>query len=134
MKRIMLVALFAVAGSAFAAKSQKVAPPSAEQTIEAARVKMMESATTAIRESLSDPESARFRRVAVSPKGRAVCGEVNAKNAMGGYVGFRRFIVAPDQSGIEGDDTYFAETHWKERCVDDVLYSETELAKRYSSN
>lgn len=135
MRQMILVALIAVSSAAFAAKPKPKAPQAPqlteEQKIEATRVKMVDAATTAIRDSMKDPESARFRRVVVSPKGRAVCGEVNAKNEMGGYVGFRRFIVAADRAGVEGDETYFAETHWQERCVDDVPFNESEVAKKY---
>lgn len=42
--------------------------------------------------SMKDPESVRFRNVRVF-RGVAVCGEVNAKNSYGGYVGFKRFFV-----------------------------------------
>jgi hypothetical protein len=53
-------------------------------------------AENAVRETLSDPEAARFKDISVSahllpgekPK---VCGWVNAKNKFGGYVGFRSF-------------------------------------------
>jgi len=62
--------------------------------------------------SLSDPESAQFLGVTVSND--AVCGQVNAKNKLGGYVGFRNFIVhdgtallepseAEPPSGVNGD-------------------------------
>lgn len=136
MKFIMLVALL-VASSAFAAGpkhnpkqiSQQIPQQTEEQRAEAENTKKIDAATNSIREALNDPESARFRRVALSPKGRAVCGEVNAKNKMGGYVGFRRFIVAADQSGIEDDNTSFVESNWQSRCVLDVLYSEVDAAK-----
>ncbi|MFC0634344.1 hypothetical protein [Brevundimonas balnearis] len=45
---------------------------------------------------LRDPSSAQFRAVEVieQPDGRSVvCGEVNGKNAYGGYAGFTRFVV-----------------------------------------
>ena len=48
--------------------------------------------------TLRDPQSAQFRNLKVvdgSIDGRGeklVCGEVNAKNAMGGFVGFQPFI------------------------------------------
>lgn len=45
-----------------------------------------------VRDNLTDPSSARFRNVQQKPNG-AVCGEVNAKNRMGGYVGFAPFAV-----------------------------------------
>ena len=44
---------------------------------------------------LSDPDSARFRNMGVYEKplgGFVVCGEVNGKNRLGGYVGYRRFF------------------------------------------
>lgn len=62
----------------------------------------------AVRERLYDPESAQFRGVRVVYAG--YCGEVNAKNKMGGYVGFREFFAAPPPIGdgwivqIDGDD------------------------------
>lgn len=48
------------------------------------------------REQLADPESARFRGSVVNTKWRipVVCGEVNYRNATGGYDGFQRFVSA----------------------------------------
>lgn len=117
MKRIVLMALV-VASSAFAAKPK--APP-AEDYGKAVEAKMIAEGQDRIVNRLNDPESARFRNVFISPKGRAICGEVNAKNAMGGYVGFRRFISAKDRAGVEDDGSYFADTHWVERCIRDEL-------------
>jgi hypothetical protein len=52
-------------------------------------------AKQAVLKKLRDPESARFRNVRnVGDRGAAgegVCGEVNAKNTNGGYVGFQHF-------------------------------------------
>lgn len=61
----------------------------------------IEQAKVAISKDLKDPSSAQFRNVRVI-SGK-VCGEVNAKNAMGGYVGFQRFWwvnYAPDTATI----------------------------------
>ncbi|TQL83105.1 hypothetical protein [Delftia sp. HK171] len=54
---------------------------------------------------LKDGESARFRNVHLKPylQGAVVCGEVNAKNSYGGYVGFTRF--AAGISGAMLEDT-----------------------------
>lgn len=55
-----------------------------------------EKVQSAVREKLNDPESAQFRLITpskVDPSGDTFCGEVNAKNAMGGYVGYRAFVV-----------------------------------------
>jgi hypothetical protein len=51
-----------------------------------------------VRSGLNDPDSASFRNEKYVPasakiKASAVCGEVNAKNRMGGFVGFSRFIA-----------------------------------------
>ncbi|MBV7542211.1 hypothetical protein [Acidovorax sp. sic0104] len=55
-----------------------------------------------VADGLSDPDSAKFRRLFISEfeegKGTAtailsLCGEVNAKNKMGGYVGYHRFVA-----------------------------------------
>lgn len=51
----------------------------------------------AMESSLKDPESMRLQNVRFGPnktKGmQTVCGEVNAKNGFGGYVGFRGFYA-----------------------------------------
>lgn len=47
---------------------------------------------------LRDPESAQFQSTKVS--GDYVCGEVNGRNAFGGYAGFGRFVVTPAGKAI----------------------------------
>lgn len=60
-----------------------------------------------ILEAMKDPDSATFRRLTSSPDASIVCGEVNAKNSMGGYVGYRKFI----NIGVGWDDyTIFEES------------------------
>lgn len=49
--------------------------------------------------SLKDPASAQFRNLFAISRGTGddkVCGEINAKNSYGGYVGFRMFYVSSD--------------------------------------
>ena len=55
---------------------------------------------TAVAAKMVDPGSATFQ--ALSEKGAdfAYCGEVNAKNRMGGYVGYQKFFA---QRGSAGD-------------------------------
>lgn len=43
-----------------------------------------------MRARLKDPESARFQNIRPVARGE-ICGQVNAKNAFGGYVGFQHF-------------------------------------------
>lgn len=51
----------------------------------------------AILEQLKDPASAQFSDLRVVPGG--LCGEVNAKNGFGGYVGRKPFFGTVDGSG-----------------------------------
>lgn len=64
-----------------------------------------------IKASLVDPKSAEFRNVLISRvKGApAVLGEINSKNRLGGYTGFRRFFVAEHLQAIEGENMSFYE-------------------------
>jgi len=53
---------------------------------------LISEAITAVRESLRDPYSARFRNLHVGKISKsAVFGEVNGKNGYGGYTGFTKF-------------------------------------------
>jgi hypothetical protein len=62
-------------------------------------------------DKLTDPTSAQIRKLARSTKDGIVCGEVNAKNKFGGYVGFvpftagvilpRALIVMPERRVVE---------------------------------
>lgn len=54
---------------------------------------------TAIEHKLIDPTSAQYRNV--NKRDDIVCGEVNAKNRMGGYAGFVRFFVDGSTAEIE---------------------------------
>lgn len=52
----------------------------------------IEQGKDAVRELLRDPNGAQFRNVRLSSDGH-VCGEVNPRNGMGGYAGFRPFVA-----------------------------------------
>lgn len=60
-------------------------------------------ATQLVKQYLTDPESAIFEHVRYVVSTGVICGSVNAKNRMGGYVGMTVFIV-----GVEGDVTFEA--------------------------
>jgi hypothetical protein len=77
---------------------------------------------------LKDPGSAQFRSLFVS-RGRLyvndvlttplrLCGEVNARNSFGGYVGFRRFVAWGGSPIVEKDDDgeAFGEVVWDRQC------------------
>ena len=66
----------------------------------------IEKAELAIKEGLKDPESAQFKNIAVKTNSLgevAVCGEVNARNSFGGYVGFQSFGVAGNVAVTQSD-------------------------------
>lgn len=59
---------------------------------------------------MRDPSSAQFREVrALKQKDGsvAVCGEVNGKNAYGGYAGFQKFVVHGGDVHIQSDSVDF---------------------------
>lgn len=61
---------------------------------------------------LRDPSSAQFRNVekVVQPDGRTgVCGEINGKNAYGGYAGFTRFVVHGTRVLIEPSEVIISD-------------------------
>ena len=73
-----------------------------------------------IKERLKDPGSAQFRNVkvyhGVAP---VVCGEVNAKNSFGGYIGFQRFISGGTIQVLESDmATDEMDKTWDQICRD----------------
>lgn len=70
---------------------------------------------------LADPDAALFRNVSYVGEwsGRGVvCGEVNIKNRMGGYIGYRRYFVWPEVVGVKKAD-YQIEGN---RIVSDRIY------------
>jgi hypothetical protein len=66
-------------------------------------VAQSQAAEEAVRNSLKDPDSAMFRGITVYRDGM-VCGQVNAKNSMGGYVGFKLFMVRDGKIAIDDDE------------------------------
>ena len=59
-------------------------------------------ATRALSSEFVDPDSLKVRDVRFGNE--AICGEVNARNQMGGYVGYSRFIVKRDINETRIDD------------------------------
>ena len=67
---------------------------------------MVSKAKSAVSRDFKDPEAAKFRNLGIykSETGKAdpyVCGEVNAKNSFGAYVGYRRFVVVDGWAEID---------------------------------
>lgn len=65
--------------------------------IDKEQAELEEAVKAEILAQLKDPNSAEFRNVVVA--GNIVCGEVNAKNGFGGYVGFKSFWGSRNEGG-----------------------------------
>ena len=66
---------------------------------------------------LRDPSSVQFRDEKLT-KSKALCGEMNAKNASGTEAGFTRFVVEPDGTAhMPTDSGGRFETAWAKHCV-----------------
>lgn len=121
MRRRMLVLIVAavLAQGAHAAPASDILPgfkPSADQAQQIA------DAEALVKQSLKDPESAKFRNLFTSETPNhtpVVCGEVNAKNSMGGYSGFERMFVLGAGSSksvhMEEDSSIFSAV-WDKAC------------------
>lgn len=66
-------------------------------------IEVLEAAKQNLTLGLKDPMSAQFKNVRLVDynNGKVICGEVNAKNSYGGYIGFQRFIASPSEAVIE---------------------------------
>ncbi len=84
---IVALAIGVSAGAAPKAKAKAKPPAHAAEIAQAKR---------AVAESLKDPASVQFRDIRVVKYGFGVlvCGQYNAKNGYGGYVGFGPFVVS----------------------------------------
>lgn len=104
-KWLCLTLLMMVAACDGAAKSQPDALASESQASAPSEAKdsMDQRVRDAVLAKLRDPDSAKFRNVrklgilgeGVPDSPAVYCGEVNTKNAMGGYTGFVHFAVMP---------------------------------------
>jgi len=67
---------------------------------------------------LIDPDSAKFRNV--REHGAIVCGEVNGKNRMGAYVGFKPFVALPfmkSSAGVVIANDDISQKYYDESCM-----------------
>ena len=88
------------------------APSIAGPVTGAAKERLINEAKAAISHDLKDPSSAQFRNIWIAYEAEidksTVCGEVNAKNSFGAYVGFAQFAYrVKTLKGIKnGSDGY----------------------------
>ena len=82
--------------------------------------KVVEGAKSALLIGFKDPLSVQYRGLFISTNSlHVLCGEVNAKNSYGGYIGFRRFYATeePLVTQIEdANDTYPFSQKWPIMC------------------
>jgi hypothetical protein len=79
---------------------------------------MISKAEDVVKGRLKDPESADFRNVSVAQDGLTVCGEVNAKNSFGGYVGYRPFLTVGDYVDIAKDGRLETAQRYTAACTE----------------
>ncbi len=70
-----------------------------------------------VKEKILEPSQAQFRNQFIG-KGGAPCGEVNAKDAFGGYIGFQRYISVARDLTLLAQDVPPAEfeAQWQQLC------------------
>ncbi|WP_312707548.1 hypothetical protein [Stenotrophomonas sp.] len=76
------------------------------------------AAERAVRRELKDPDSAQFKDVRANYTeefGVVACGRVNAKNELGGYTGFRRFVFGDGRVILERRDN--VSDAWSGACL-----------------
>ena len=115
---VVSAVLFSLFVVLFIHASRSPRPSGASTPLDPARHLAAEQAR--IREMQIDPESVRFRDAFVSRKpGRpVVCGEINYKNSVGGYVGYQRFIWGEGVQLFGGEtSTEEMAREWEARCV-----------------
>jgi hypothetical protein len=97
--------------SAAAAELRQSREAAAKAAAEAAE----EGVRQRVREALRDPSSAQFRNIHPG-QGGYTCGEVNAKNALGGYTGFAKFVVSDSTVWIENSPNDIAVLLYQASC------------------
>ncbi|TFW16677.1 hypothetical protein [Duganella callida] len=70
-----------------------------------------------VREKILEPGQAQFRNQFIG-KGGAPCGEVNAKDAFGAYIGYQRYISVARDLTLLAQDVSPAEfeAQWQQLC------------------
>ena len=71
--------------------------------------KTIASAQDAAKKTLKDPDSAKFKNIRMMDYdgGKVLCGEINAKNSYGGYVGYKRFVAGTSAATIYSTSTKY---------------------------
>jgi len=117
--RIAILGLFLVS-SPMAGVVAAPASDAYDTTRDVKKIAWMDRGMEAVNLKLKDPGSAEFRRVYFNRGANSVpttCGEVNARNGFGGYIGFQRFVSAgtAELTFLESEVSDF-DTVWNQLC------------------
>lgn len=90
---------------------------SAAQKQQEAAAKLTSLGEKYVKEKIMEPSSAQFRNQFIGKQG-APCGEVNAKDAFGAYIGFQRYIAVARDLTVLAQDVAPAdfEASWRQLC------------------
>ena len=112
--KAIIIAAALIAPAAHAQKYDMSTPYNFETT--SIKGSMNYLAESRVADSLKDPDSAKFRK---SFEGDGVyCGEVNAKNSFGAYIGWKKWVWNPALTVMQGQvkDKDFVYV-WNELCA-----------------
>lgn len=73
----------------------------AAQSVAATKAELITRLQDKVAATLKDPSSAQFRNINLVERTTTLCGEVNAKNSFGGYVGFRPFVASEQAAFVQ---------------------------------
>jgi hypothetical protein len=85
---------------------------------------------------LKDPLSAQFRNEHYASDGKNFCGEMNAKNGMGGYAGFKRFISNTSTFALDGYSvvSFYPDLDQSTDAISRKLEMEIDILKKEKRN
>src|SRR5579871_3420858 len=101
---VFVLATIGAAAGSLSNQGRSSEPPEATakeraaQDKASARMALEAAVRTEVLSSLRDPGSATFKGPISMPRGW-VCGNVNSRNAFGGYTGYKGFIFSPVDGG-----------------------------------
>ncbi len=109
---VLTAAISAVLGAGLAACGKGEDEKRREEAAEQIRL-----AEKYVREKVREPASAQFRNQFIGKQG-APCGEVNAKDAFGAYIGYQRYISVARDLTLLAQDVAPAEfeASWLQLC------------------
>ena len=90
---LALTAAFIALSLAGCGPSEKQLKEEAERKAKEEESAKIEKLQSKVRDGFNDPASTQFRNTKLLSSNNVLCGEVNSKNAYGGYVGFKRFAA-----------------------------------------